>query len=614
MQKIRITMLYGMIAAAAAVMFFCAFIQVNAGYITGNEVKFTHTHIDACYTEVTLNCTDRHTSQSVMESGTYHCTTCGIMTDHWIQYKLWTCPQQEVSWQRDARIYCKTCSTEHSHWNNDMPGVHTYKEKRQTCGIQEGTTTATLSISADDAWTNSGVTLTAKINALKQDLIYGNISCSWAGGTLYVTENGTYSATATDAKGRSITASINIGCIDKNPPVIKSVDADIDGMTRTSIYVNVSAEDGESGLDAQAYSFDGGQTWSASSGILLEEGKDVQLAVRDKAGNITTRSLKRGAFPYPPEPSPSPTPTPSPSPSPSPSSSSAPSSSPSSSRSESSSSSSASSAPSSGSAGNSEKTSTDLSNNSVVSGASADLTAEKSDSESGVSASKKGKEGASLDDSDNSNSRKNRLTTEAEKSESDTSDTFDEDENSSDTALSMQIDWESLSGAMEAGDQKQEAVLESLEDNILKTKAAAVPSKGNAPNGENIEMVSGEPEIWLSNVASYIRTHLQSLLGTGLIIAAALLLLRLVWLHSAILYCYNGGEEYKRVALLHLKRKKQEFELYLPEYLLETRGTPRYRLMFKEKLVKRHGGADLVVHGEDYKLRQPLEECVDFVL
>lgn len=579
MQKIKITMLYGMIVAAAAAMFFFTFLQVNAGYITGSESIFTHTHRDDCNTEVTLSCTDRHSARNIMESGTYHCTTCGEMKEHWIRFVLWNCPQQGVSWQSDGRINCKTCGTQHSAWHIDMTGNHTYKEKRLSCGIQEGTETATLTISADDAWTNSGVTLTANINVLKQDLIYGDISCSWEGGTLYVTENGTYSATATDAKGRSITAAINIGCIDKNTPVIKAVNVDTTGMTRTSVYVNVSAEDNESGLDEQAYSFDGGRTWSASSGILLEEGKDAQLAVRDKAGNITTKSLKRSQFPYPPEPSPS---------------------------------HSTSSSSSSGSAGNSEAAFTGSSGNAGGFGASSDLTAEKADFDSMVSASKKGKEGPSPDDVNNGTSRKNRVATEAENEESDISDAIDGSEDDSDSFA--QIDSENISKVLKAEGQKQERVLESLEGSVIKMKAVLFPSKGNSSDGEKAKMSSDKSERFLSAAFTYIRTHLQSLLGTGLLASAGVLLFRLIWLHSVVLYCYNGGEEYRRVGLLHLKRKKQEFELYLPEYLLETRGTPRYRLMFKSKLIKRHAGADLVVRGEDYKLRQPLEECVDFVL
>ena len=93
-----------------------------------------------------------------------------------------------------------------------------------------------------------------------------------------------------------------------------------------------------------------------------------------------------------------------------------------------------------------------------------------------------------------------------------------------------------------------------------------------------------------------------------------ILLLRLVWLHSAVLYCYNGGDEFRKLGLLYLKKEKDAFELYLPDYLLETAGTPRYRLMVKSRLVKKWGKMDLVVRSEEHKLRQPLEECIDFVL
>ena len=607
MQKIRITILYGMIAAAAAMIFFCTFLQVNAGYITGSEGKFTHTHIEACYTEVTLSCTDKHTSKHMIDSGTYQCTTCGIMTDQLVQFDLWSCPRLGVTWEENGCINCKICGTQHSCWDIYMPGVHTYKEKRLNCGISEGTTTATFAVGADDAWTNSGTTITAKINVLKQDLIYGNISCSWTDGKLYVTENGTYSATAKDAKGRSITSSINISCIDKNTPVIKSVDADTDGMTRTSIYVNVLAEDDESGLAEQAYSFDGGQTWSASSRFLLEEGMDIQLAVRDKAGNIVKRDLKRSAFPYPPYPSPSQSPSPTPYPSPSLSPTPYPS------PSTTSSSSSASSSYPSDSAGSSEAASADSANDSTALGQSFDGNAEKeaSDSSAGVSGKEKG--GNSRDLVKRDSSRKNGVTAEAENTETTAAENFDEDESNIDTNSLFQAEEEDILRAMEAA-EGQEAVLESLKKKFLKTRAAAFPSKGSEPDGEKVKMASDKSEMFLADIAAYIRTHLQSLLGLGFIVTALLLALRLIWLHSAVLYCYNGGEEYRRVALLHVRRRKQEFELYLPEYMLETRGTPRYRLMFKEKLIKKHGGADLVVHGEDYKLRQPLEECVDFVL
>lgn len=573
MQKIRVTMLYGIIVAMAAAMFFCSFLQVNADYITGSESSFIHAHGDTCYTEQTLSCKDKHTSHKVTESGTYYCGNCGIMTDQWIEYEMWSCPLQRVHWQDKAHIFCKTCGTEHSRWAHTMPGVHTYTEQCLNCGMEEGETTAILTVSADNGWTNSGVTLLAHINVLKQDLTSGAIECSWEGGKLYATQNGTYSVRATDAAGRSISASIEINCIDKNAPVIKSIDANTDGMSKASVYVNVIAEDNESGLDAQAYSTDGGSTWSASSGFLLEEGKDVQLAVRDRAGNITTRSLKRSAFPYPAEPQHS----------------------------------------HSDSTGTSGNASSASSADTSSSGESGSVSSGKRSQSSSASTGGNGMDGTSKKSTDNeSTQRKNELANTTDNADGAAADISDKDE----TAFGLFTTENAVSAtqAFMIGNQKNKAVMRRLEEYILMARAVAIPAKGSASEREMKARVPGNAESILADIVKYIRTHLQPLLGTGLLASAGVLLFRLIWLHSVVLYCYNGGEEYRRVGLLHLKRKKQEFELYLPEYLLETRGTPRYRLMFKSKLIKRHAGADLVVRGEDYKLRQPLEECVDFVL
>lgn len=580
MQKIRMTMLYSFIAVAAAALYFCTFLQVNAGYITSGEVGFTHLHGNACYKEVAQNCTSSHTVQKSTDTGTYYCTTCGTSTAHWVVFDRYKCPRLGITWEKNGRTNCKTCGTQHSYWDEAMPGTHTYKTKQMNCDIGEGEITATFHISAEDGWTNSGVMLTANINALKQDLTTGSIKCSWEGGKLYVTENGTYSATATDASGRSFTASIDIHCIDKISPVIKSVDADANRMTKTSIYVNVSAEDNESGLDGQAYSFDGGQSFSASSGFLLEEGKDITLAVRDKAGNIATRVLKRSAFPYPPEPTPAPTPAPTPTLQTAPSEQSG----------EAASGTASSSA--SGTFSDSHKSEETASGKTPLQKESA-----------AASTQMPGAGGSQTGGGNTSASQKNRSTAEAENLDLSAADGSAEEEDGAGMPSPADV-----FPAQEDVHQTRETVKTSLHDAILKIEAGALPAQGSISGRGNISEGTG------GLFTAYIRDHLQALLGIGLLALGGGLLCRIVWLHSAILYCYNGGEEYRRIGLLHIRKKKQEFELYLPEYLLETKGTPRYRLMLKTGLVKRHGGTDLVVHGEDYKLRQPLEECVDFVL
>lgn len=88
----------------------------------------------------------------------------------------------------------------------------------------------------------------------------------------------------------------------------------------------------------------------------------------------------------------------------------------------------------------------------------------------------------------------------------------------------------------------------------------------------------------------------------------------LLWLYSVELYCYDGGNEYRRLGLLYIKRRKKELELYLPDYMLAKTGVPRYRLVVKDRLVKRFGKMNLVVYSDEHRLCRPLEDCVDFVL
>lgn len=590
MQKIRISILYGLIVTAAAVMFFCTFLQVRAGYITGSEAGFTHTHQNSCYKEVSETCEGRHTVYKINESGIYYCTTCADGTDHLVLADMYNCPVLGASWQRNGIITCKTCGTVHSTWSQDAPEVRITKSRTLNCSIGEGETTATLTISADDTWTNSGVMLTANLNEIKHDLTIGNVDYSWEDGKLYVTENGTYFVTAANAAGRSITAAIEISCIDKTPPVILGVNANTNEMTKNAIYISVNAADNESGLDEQAYSLDGGLSWSASSGFLLEEGKDIQLAVRDKAGNIVTQHLKRNAFPYPPEPSPSVKPS-------------APSSDPASS----SSSSAGTSGASSGEASSaSEGESPDNERSDAVSLGKGSQAASDSTEKDGADGS------LQVSDRNTSSSRRSGLPVTDENTDSAEEDFFSGNEDGTDSLTSTDMADELQ--IAEADGQVRESVMVSGEGTVLGAETAIPIAKGGTSErikaSGDIDRTGG----FLSIMGAYIQTHLRSLLGAGLLTAGAGMLFRLIWLHSAVLYCYNGGEEYRRIGLFHLRRKKQEFELYLPEYMLETRGTPRYRLMFKSKLVKKYGGEDLVVHGEDYKLRQPLEECVDFVL
>ena len=76
---------------------------------------------------------------------------------------------------------------------------------------------------------------------------------------------------------------------DTEPPVIQSVEGNSEEWTTENITLIVNAEDSKSGLQAEAYSFDGGETWQTENiKIYNENTAGIVIKVRDEAGNETT--------------------------------------------------------------------------------------------------------------------------------------------------------------------------------------------------------------------------------------------------------------------------------------------------------------------------------------
>ena len=73
----------------------------------------------------------------------------------------------------------------------------------------------------------------------------------------------------------------------------------------------------------------------------------------------------------------------------------------------------------------------------------------------------------------------------------------------------------------------------------------------------------------------------------------------ILWRKTAVLYCYDGGDAYKKLGLFFLRKNEENLELYLPEYLTESTDILRYRLLVKKGLVNKFSGRDLVVYSED---------------
>ncbi|WP_313127197.1 InlB B-repeat-containing protein, partial [Proteiniclasticum ruminis] len=90
-----------------------------------------------------------------------------------------------------------------------------------------------------------------------------------------------------DAAGNeSSVVSISVDNIDKKAPVILDVTGNLTGWTK-EVLLSVSAEDKESGLSLDAYSFDGGETWQKENKKTFTENGEVEILVKDKAGNLS---------------------------------------------------------------------------------------------------------------------------------------------------------------------------------------------------------------------------------------------------------------------------------------------------------------------------------------
>ncbi len=594
MQKWSKLLWYWMLAAIMGTACFCfAVMKVHAGEVTGEEAFFTHVHTSACYQTSTGSCMGQHTRQYGSEYRNYHCAGCGAQTSHYVTADTCRCPVKGSTWQENGRAVCTVCGTVHSSWNAaQSASEHTITEQRLSCGISEGEKTLSVRIAADNSWTNSGVSLYVRSSAVRQDAANGNVTFDWSGGSLYVTENGTYSVNAANGAGKTVTASIDISCIDKSAPSITDVSGDTGGMTRNRIAVTVQAQDGESGLAESAYSFDGGLTWGSSPVCNVEEGAAVQLVVRDRAGNTAGRTLTRGDFPYPPEPIPAPSGNPS-------------------------------------GAGTdtpavSQENGKDGGNGNTPDAAGStegktQETGNKTETGKKPQTEKKADVGKKAETEKNPGVEKkptaDKKTESYQKPQTERS-AMTGMESSENEPGKTQTD-RGGRGAEDQGTGEQAArqIVIKRQEKAAGYENTAKEKSVPAQDTESADSCGSYAAFQKSGfLADFLSQNTGMLAGIVLFLGIGAFLIYLFWLHSAVLYCYDGGDAYQKLGLLRLKKEKDAFSLYLPDYLAEAAKSPRYRLLVNNRLVKRRNGMDLIVYNEEHKLRQPLEECVDFVL
>lgn len=109
-------------------------------------------------------------------------------------------------------------------------------------------------------------------------------------GQYTVNENGSYQVKAYDQLGNeSAMRSITVDCIDRTAPVISSFNISTSDYC-TSAVLTIAASDYESGLHANAYSFNNGG-WTDKNQITVTENGTYSVRVRDAVGNESSRTV-----------------------------------------------------------------------------------------------------------------------------------------------------------------------------------------------------------------------------------------------------------------------------------------------------------------------------------
>jgi len=111
------------------------------------------------------------------------------------------------------------------------------------------------------------------------------------GESLHVTANGEYSINISGSNITSTTASITVANIDTEAPEIVSFTANTNKKDVKKVILTADARD-NMGLATEAYSWDGGKTWSDNNSKTIKKNGTVKIYVRDIAGNVSNKTFK----------------------------------------------------------------------------------------------------------------------------------------------------------------------------------------------------------------------------------------------------------------------------------------------------------------------------------
>ena len=103
-------------------------------------------------------------------------------------------------------------------------------------------------------------------------------------------KNGSYTFEIWDTADNKTTHTVDISNIDKDKPVIDSIERSTTKECNTYVDITVTAHDVGLGLEAKAFKFTGGD-WQSANTLRVSSNGVYSVSVRDVAGNITTQEF-----------------------------------------------------------------------------------------------------------------------------------------------------------------------------------------------------------------------------------------------------------------------------------------------------------------------------------
>ena len=265
-----------------------------------SEAVICHQHVDGCYKNGPILCTDEVKVTTHAEE--FNCATCGRIAAAHVVVETYSCKYQYSERELRRIAYCYTCHSVVQNLEKGGQPQHYRNGPINICGF--GTDTVIARVVLDNTnveWTKETVMLKASVTEVTPELSLAPYSYSFSGGignkeSCTVSENGMYSVTVTGKNGQTATASIRVSNIDKTVPEIQKFYVDKEYPEYESAMLVVQATDSESGLAQNAYSFDGGLSYSSSNHFKITSNGTYNVYVQDKVGNIATQTLTVNCF------------------------------------------------------------------------------------------------------------------------------------------------------------------------------------------------------------------------------------------------------------------------------------------------------------------------------